>query len=287
MFKQFIEKIKEQAKPKEKDWRDKQLKWTTPSGVPYVERYKEMLEAPHLLIAGSTGSGKSTVLNGILMTALALYLPTEAQFIMIDPKRVELSPYKELPHTLNFAPTAESADILLKRVITYMDGVYEEMEEQRIRQAECTHLYIVIDELATILISKCAKSIKESLQDILQRGRAANIHVIACTQSPSRRTLPAELVINFTNRVALHCVSAIESRQILNEKGAEDIPARSGRAIYMNYFGDCTEIKGIPCYSDDEIAEMIDFWVEQKFGEDHLPSQSIYGGRILPTQGYL
>lgn len=237
--------------------------WKRPSGESYVKNYAEMLEGAHLLIGGETGSGKSTVLNGIMLTAISTMTPDEVQFVLIDPKRVELSQYKTLPHTCKFVPSAKDADETLKDIIEYMDNTYEEMEAQGIRKSNSTRMYIVIDEMASLLLTPYAKTIKESLQDILQRGRAANIHVIACTQSPSRKTIPAELVLNFTHRVALHCASAIESKQILNEAGAENLN-EYGEVLYKSPMKGIKTIRKLPCYSDEEIARRVKFWADQK-----------------------
>lgn len=244
--------------------------WYYPSAV-YVEQYKEMLEAPHLLIAGTSGSGKSTVLNGILMTAMALYAPCDAQFILIDPKIVELAQYKKLPHVLDFVTESKDVPDVLERVNDYMNEEYMRMERKGIRQSNGTHLYLFIDELADLMISDEKRTIQRLLQRILAKGRASNIHVIACTQAPNRKVIPAELVLNFTNRVALRCLNSIESRQIINQSGAEKLIGY-GKAFYLSPKNGITELNGIPFYSDGEIDEMVSFWV----GQDDTKYANIY-----------
>lgn len=249
--------------------------WYYPAGRPYVEQYKEMLESPHLLIAGTSGSGKSTVLNGILMTAMTIYAPCDAQFILIDPKIVELSQYKKLPHTLEFVTESKDVPNVLERVNDYMHDEYARMERKGIRQSKSAHLFIFIDELADMMISDEKKEIQRLLQRILAKGRAANIHVIACTQAPNRKVIPAELVLNFTNRIALRCLNSIESRQIINQSGAEKLIGY-GKAFYLSPKSGITQIEGIPFYSDEEIEDMVSFWVNQddtKYANIYVPEK--------------
>lgn len=249
--------------------------WYYPAGRPYVEQYKEMLESPHLLIAGTSGSGKSTVLNGILMTAMTIYAPCDAQFILIDPKRVELSQYKKLPHVIKFVTESKDVPDILGSVNDYMDEEYARMERKGIRQSKSAHLFVFIDELADMMISDEKKEIQRLLQRILAKGRAANIHVIACTQAPNRKVIPAELVLNFTNRIALRCLNSIESRQIINQSGAEKLIGY-GKAFYLSPKSGITQIEGIPFYSDEKIEDMVSFWVNQddtKYANIYVPEK--------------
>lgn len=242
--------------------------WHKPNET-YIMEYRQMFDSTHLLIGGETGSGKSTVLNGILLAALTNYSPSEAMFYLVDTKEVELAQYKELPHTISFVTEASDVPALLRHVCDYMDREYHRMAEIKIRKSDNPHLYILIDEIADLMTSDYAREIKRGLQRILQKGRACNIHVIACTQSPSRKTLPAEVVLNFTNRVALHCASAIESRQILNEKGAEDIKDY-GTVLYKEPMKGIRKLDGLPCYSDEEVERRVNFWVNQ------IPNKMVY-----------
>ena len=228
------------------------------------EQLIDMFDSTHLLIGGETKSGKSTLLNAIMLSAIAKYTPAEVMFCLVDPKRVELSQYKNIPHTISFVKEATDVPHLLNYVCRYMENEYDRMESIGIRKSDRPHIYIVIDEIADLMVSSCSKEIQVGLQKILQKGRAANIHIIACTQSPSRKTLPAELVLNFTNRVALHCASAIESRQILNEKGAENIP-ELGMCLYKAPMKGIRLLSGIPCFTDEEIKSRVAFWEAQNF----------------------
>ena len=206
-----------------------------PPSAAYIPRYKDMLEnATHLLIGGTTGSGKSVILNGLLHTALALYGPGDMSFILIDPKLVELSAYEKLPHTLRYETDPAEVLTLLRQVYDFMMDRYAEMRKIGDKKYNGTKLVVVIDELSDLLMSKKGREIKEELIKLLQKGRAANIMLILATQSPSRKILSAELVLNIPNRLALYCDNAIESKQIIGEKGAEELGYRTAHAFIKN-----------------------------------------------------
>lgn len=192
----------------------------------------DILTSPHTLIAGTTGSGKSVLLNSIISVFMSDFSVSN-QLYMIDPKRIELSQYKVLPHCTRYTSDVDEAISILDDVLYIVESRYKEMEKRNIRQYDGPHVYVIIDELADIMISPSAKAFKLKLQKILQIARASNIHVIACTQAPSRQIIPASIVLNFTNRVALRCLSAIESRQIITVSGAENLP-QYGKALYLS-----------------------------------------------------
>ena len=235
-----------------------------PPSAAYVERYQDILEnATHLLIAGTTGSGKSVILNGLLHTALALYGPGEMSFILIDPKIVELSAYKRLPHTLRYETEPEEVLALLRQIYGFMMDRYEEMDKTGEKKYSGTRIVIVIDELADLLMSSCGRDIKAELVKILQKGRAAAITVIMATQSPSRKILSAELVLNIPNRIALYCDNAIESKQIIGVKGAEELPWH-GSILYKHPGKDGLErFDGVPVFTDHELKDRINWWTRQ------------------------
>lgn len=256
MLERLMNRTQKQVAPAKKV----QKVWQKPNER-YYEQYKDMFDSTHLLIAGTTGSGKSTLLNGILYTAMTAYAPNEVGFVLVDTKYVELSPYKHLPHTFDFIKHASEVPAMLDDVIFHMELEYEKMEKQGIRKSRSKHLYVIIDELADLMCSQYAKDIKNKLQIVLQKGRAANIHIIACTQAPSRKVIPAELVLNFTNRVALRCLSSIESRQILTVGGAEKIRG-FGKGKYLSPKDGITDVN-IPLIPDKQIEERILFWLCQ------------------------
>lgn len=234
--------------------------WVLPS-APYNKDYAAMLNSTHILIAGTTGSGKSVVLNGIIHTALTLLSPSAAEFILVDPKIVELSNYKNLPHIREYLTDDEEVADMLEEVYTEMMERYTEMDAKHLRKYDGKDLYIIIDELADLMTGECSRRIKTGLQRLLQKGRAAKIHIIAATQAPSRKVIPAEIVLNFTDRIALRCLSSIESRQIINVSGAEKIKGY-GKAMYLSPSAGITWLS-IPFVSDETLDEIVSFWEEQ------------------------
>lgn len=190
--------------------------------------YASLLEQPHILIAGCTGSGKSVFENALIYELLLR--PIENGMVLIDPKKVELIDYKNTPHCIAYADEIEDIFAYLRGVVKLMEDRYTDMQKRRLKQFDGGHVYVIIDELADILDSNYREAYP-LLQKILQLGRASNIHLWACTQNPSKQLL-GTLSKNFTDRIALRCQSAIESRQIINCKGAEDLP-RYGECLYL------------------------------------------------------
>ena len=234
-------------------------------GGKYVGTYKHIFdEATHLLIGGTVGSGKSVILNGLLHTALAHYAPSDVSFILIDPKIVELSPYKNIPHVLRYETEPEKILSVLRRSYQVMMERYEKMDKTGDKKYPGTKITIVIDELADLIMSPFGKQIKAELVRLLQKGRAANIQIIMATQSPSRKVLSAELVLNVPNRIALYCDNAIESKQIIGVAGAESLPWH-GQAYYKKPGKDSlTLCKNIPVIPEEELNERIAYWMRQR-----------------------
>lgn len=232
--------------------------YTTPSGTRY-ELFADMLSQPHLLIAGATGSGKSVALNGIICTAL-LRFPSEYQFLLIDLKRVELSPYRDLPHTLGYADDGAGAADLLRRALSIAGARYQDMQRRGLRRWDGAEIYVVIDEFADLMTTD-ARTVKPLIQRIAQIGRAAGIHLLVGTQTPIAKVLPTEIKCNFDARLGLRTRSAQDSRNILGYSGLETLP-RYGQGVYMTPAGD--ELYNIPYISDDEQRRLIDWWLTQK-----------------------
>lgn len=174
-----------------------------------------ILDSPHSLIAGTTGAGKSVLLHSVMFAALA----RDANFIFIDLKRIEMADYKNLSNTIMYATEEPEAVDALELAVKIMEKRYKEMPG---KMYEGTALYIIIDELADLVGT--SKRCLELMVKIGRLGRAAKIHMICATQDPSRRTLKAQLMQNFTCCVALRCKTAIESRQITGFPGAESLP---------------------------------------------------------------
>ena len=212
--------------------------------------YFKLVSAPHVLIAGSTGSGKSTMLHGIIRAIIE----NGGKVVLIDPKRVELSFYKDHTQTWAYSTELNDIELLLDRVIATMERRYADMQREQTRFCKFTHVFVLIDELADLMVQD-KKGISARLQRITQLGRACNIHLIACTQAPDRTyTLPAPLKLNFTDKVALRCDTAIESKQVIGIKGAENLPIY-GKALWRSPDG-LKEVD-IPYFSDADIQDTV------------------------------
>lgn len=190
-----------------------------------------ILNTAHALIAGTTGSGKSTALHALIYYIMQTQPPSRVSLILIDLKRVELCIYKNVQHVLKYANTTPEAIQTLKQCETFMRNRYKDMEATGSTRSNKTHVYIIIDELADLLAT--SKQASEIIASIGRLGRAANIHLILATQSPSRKTLPAIIQQNITLTIALKCKTAIESRQVIGIAGAEELK-RCGDCLIWN-----------------------------------------------------
>ena len=186
------------------------------------EPFISILEQPHTLIAGCTGSGKSTLLDGVLWHLDKL----NRAYAIIDLKRVSVLNFQKT--ALRYAKTPEDALKLLDDFIGEMERRFQVMESQGKAETDKPPIYLVVDESADLLDT--VKDSYPKMKHIGRLGRAARMHLIICTQSPSRRVIPADLTLNFTCRVGLRCESAIESRQVINRPGCELLP-QYGKAI--------------------------------------------------------
>lgn len=230
------------------------MKYKTPAGQVYT-LYKSMLDQPHLLIAGATGSGKSVCVNGIIYTAL-YNAPTQVQFILIDPKRVELVNYKNLPHTLKYA--SEPGDMVqaLELAMQTTESRYKAMQKAGVKKYEGGQIYVIIDELADLMTTN-KKQVMPLIQRLCQVGRAAGVHVIACTQCPLSVVIPTPIKVNFDSRVGLRTRSKQDSRNILDCSGCEMLP-RYGQGYYMTPEG--LTLYNIPMIQESELKRIIDHW---------------------------
>ncbi len=228
--------------------------WKTPPGQVYT-LYRDMLKQPHLLIAGATGSGKSVVINGLMYTALH-DSPAAMQFILIDPKRVELVDYKDLPHTVIYA--SEPGDMVqaLEKAMEITETRYKAMQRERVKKYTGGAVYIIIDELADLMTTD-KKHVQPLIQRLAQIGRAANVHIIAATQCPLATIIPTPIKVNFDARLALRTRSAQDSRNILGLKGCELLP-RYGQGYYMTPEG--LTLYKIPMQPQEDINTIIDHW---------------------------
>lgn len=214
----------------------------------------------HILIAGMTGSGKSVIINGMINSIL--YKNTsEHIMVLIDPKRVELSPYKNTTHCGAFATDINEIENVLRRCLRTIEKRFEEMEEQGLRMYRGTRIHIFIDEMADLMLtSKCASDL---IQRIAQIGRAANVQLICATQCPLASVIPTRIQVNFGNIIGLHTRNAQDSRNILGETGCERLP-RYGKGLikYANEV-ELQEIE-IPMLTDEELEGITRYRIEEK-----------------------
>lgn len=217
--------------------------------------YADMTKQPHLLVAGATGSGKSVVINGIISTILH-DAPCEKQLILIDPKRVELVRYRDIPHCVCYASEPKEMVMALQQAIDITETRYQAMQKKRLLKYDGADLYVIIDELADLMTTN-GKQIQPLLQRLCQIGRAAKVHVIAATQCPIVQVIPTPIKVNFDARVALHTTCAQDSRNILNRTGCELLP-RYGQGYYRTPDG--LYLYNIPMISESEIAQLIRYW---------------------------
>lgn len=233
--------------------------YTTPGGS--VSRLTlDILNQPHTLIAGATGSGKSVLLNSTLCTALH-FLPSEKSFVLIDPKRVELVQYAGLPHTLCYASERFDIRNALHTAVNLMENRYRRMQAAGVKRYAGTEVYIIIDEYAD-LVTTDKKAVLGPLCRIAQLGRAAGVHLIVATQRPTRDIVNGQIKVNIDSRLALRCPTAQDSRNIINVKGAETLP-RYGEGLYLTPETLQPVRVKIPYTSDEEINRLCAWWRSQ------------------------
>lgn len=193
----------------------------------------DLTKLPHLLIGGATGSGKSVCVNTIISSILFRATPSCANFVMIDPKQVELSMYEGLPHLcLPIVTDTEHAIGVLRGVCQEMDKRYGFMKEHRLKDIENggkPRLVVVIDELADLMLKR-KEDVESYITRIAQLGRAAGIHLIVATQRPTSDIITGLIKSNLTARIALKTISMRDSMNIIDKKGAEELIGR-GDAI--------------------------------------------------------
>ena len=229
----------------------------------------DLAKMPHLLIAGATGSGKSVCLNSILTCLLMEKTPAELRMLLIDPKRVELTPYNGIPHLLT--PVVVNTDEvvgMLKGVISEMMDRYRRMEEIGVRNIESFNkkssddnmpfLLVVVDELADLMMT-AAFDVEQALCRLAQLGRATGIHLILATQRPSVDVVTGLIKANFPSRVSFGVTSSIDSRTILDSTGAEKLIGK-GDMLYLPRDAARPQRMQGAYVSDTEIEDLVKFW---------------------------
>ncbi len=259
------------------------------SGVPIVG---DLYSMPHLLIAGTTGSGKSVCINTIILSLLYRHTPDKCKFILIDPKMLELSTYEGIPHLLCPVITeAKKAASVLGWVVKEMESRYRLMTKEGVRNIDgynskhklpMPYIVVVVDEMSDLMLV-AGKEIENYIQKLSQMARAAGIHIIMATQRPSVDVITGTIKANFPTRISFQVTSKIDSRTILGEQGAEQLLGK-GDMLYMSSANRIVRIHA-PFVSEDEIEkinnslrsqaepdyvdEILNFADEKEIGENH------------------
>jgi len=233
------------------------------SGVPIIGDLSAM---PHLLIAGTTGSGKSVCINTIILSLLFKHTPEKCKFILIDPKMLELSTYEGIPHLLCPVITeAKKAASVLGWVVKEMESRYRLMTKEGVRNIDgynakhklpMPYIVVVVDEMSDLMLV-AGKEIENYIQKLSQMARAAGIHIIMATQRPSVDVITGTIKANFPTRISFQVTSKIDSRTILGEQGAEQLLGK-GDMLYMSSANRIVRIHA-PFVSDNEIEKINNF----------------------------
>lgn len=236
--------------------------------------YGELNRMPHLLIAGATGSGKSVCVNSIICSLLLRTKPDEVKMILIDPKKVEFTPYNDVPHLL--APVITDGDLAnkgLKVVVEMMDHRYDLFGNLGVRNIQTYNEYVlnhpdehlkplprlvvIIDELADLMLV-AAKEVEASIQRITQLARAAGIHLVVATQRPSVDVITGVIKANIPSRIAFAVSQAVDSRTILDQVGAEQLLGNGDMLYLPNGETSPKRIQGV-YIKDEEVNRICEY----------------------------
>lgn len=242
----------------------------------------DLTKMPHLLVAGSTGSGKSVCINGIIASILMRYKPNEVKLVLVDPKKVELTNYNGIPHLLcPVVSDPKKASLTLQKVVTEMDNRFQTFSDKEVKnitgynemiekynkkhpespQSNMPYIVVIIDELADLMLV-ASKEVEDSITRITQLARAAGIHLIVATQRPSTDVITGLIKNNIPSRIAFAVASQIDSRTILDQRGAERLLGKGDMLYFPMGESAPTRIQG--CFiNDDEIKRLIDYCKEQ------------------------
>ena len=245
----------------------------------------EINKMPHMLIAGTTGSGKSVCVNGIICSILMRARPDEVKLVMVDPKVVELSVYNGIPHLLRPVVTdPKQAAVALSKMVAEMERRYQVFSESKTKNIEgyndyiekenkkisdpemqkekMPYIVIIIDELADLMMV-AAKEVEDSILRITQKARAAGMHLIVATQRPSTEVITGLIKANIPSRIAFSVGSGIDSRTILDQTGAENLLGKGDMLFLPIGMNTPLRIQG-SFINDDEIKRIIDYTISQQ-----------------------
>ena len=234
--------------------------WVTPAGQVYT-LFQDMASQHNLLVAGEVGSGKSSVLNGIIYTLLH-QSPTRVQFILIDPKMTELCQFKTLPHVLKYAYEQDDIISALQYAVNVMNSRLSDMQRRGLKIYDGSDIYIVIDELADLLLTM-KKQAKPLLQRLLQLSRASKIHVLCGSQCVNATVINTELRVNMTAIVGLRTATKAHSRLLVERNGCEMFPdpQLDGKAYGYYKRGGKIELYSLPYVTEAEIDTICKYWL--------------------------
>jgi len=275
-------------------------------------RVTELAAMPHLLIAGSTGTGKSVFINSLMMSILFKASPDEVKLVLVDPKRLELSLYENIPHLI--APVVTDPKIasnVLRNATREMENRLKLLAQRGVRNIDqynrtfkkdqslslfdsveesehkpLPYLIIVIDELADLMMVD-TNNVEESITRLAQMARAVGIHLILATQRPSVDVITGLIKANFPARISFRVASKVDSRTILDSNGAESLLGRGDMLYLPAGSARLHRIHG-PLVSEDEITEVCDFWRDQaqaKYQEELLEAPKEDNGKAGEGSG--
>jgi S-DNA-T family DNA segregation ATPase FtsK/SpoIIIE len=258
------------------------------SGDPVVA---DLARMPHLLIAGATGSGKSVCINSIIACILMHATPEDVRFVMIDPKRVELSAFAEIPHLALSRVIVDMDEVVgtLGAVIHEMDARYQKFAALGVRNLEgynkhpqvvkrLPYWVVIIDELADLMMA-APFEVEKQICRLAQLARATGIHLVVATQRPSVDVITGLIKANFPTRIAFAVTSQVDSRTILDSVGAEKLLGRGDMLFMATDAAKPRRIQGV-YVSDTEIERLVDFWTNERFRNlkpevfDHLVDEA-------------
>ncbi len=263
-----------------------------------------LAKAPHLLIAGSTGSGKSVCMNTLIMSLLSKFSPYDLRLILVDPKFVELAMYRPIPHLITpVVNNAKQVPLALRWGVNEMERRYQILASVKAKNLEAFNnrprkpepdldehgnlipdklplLVIIIDELADIMMSEAKSEVETSICRIAQKGRAAGIHLIIATQTPRKDIITGVIKANLPTKIAFRVTSGIDSRVILDTVGAERLLG-NGDMLFLAPGGEGMERVQGTLVSDPEIQRVVDFvsaQVPQNFNGEVVAEPEIVEG---------